>query len=184
VLVPTVLEQKITGKQARASWRELVRRFGEPAPGPAPPALRVPPSARTWTEIPSWTWHRAGVEAARSRTIVGAARRAGRLEETLGMDPAAADARLQTLPGIGPWTSAEIRQRAHGDPDAVSVGDFHLPDTVGVALIGRRVDDAGMLELLAPYAGHRYRACALIEMSGVRAPRFGPRLTIQDHRGH
>jgi 3-methyladenine DNA glycosylase/8-oxoguanine DNA glycosylase len=184
VLVPTVLEQKTTGHQAWASWRELVGQFGEPAPGPAPAGLRVPPPAGTWARIPSWTWHRAGVEPARSRTIVGAALHPGRLEETLGMEPAAADARLQALPGLGPWTSAEVRQRAHGDPDAVSVGDFHLPHTVGVALTGHRVDDAGMLELLAPYVGQRYRACALIELSGVRSPRYGPRLTIQDHRGH
>lgn len=183
ILVPTVLEQKTTGKQARASWRDLVLQFGEPAPGPTPVGLRVPPPAPVWAQIPSWTWHRAGVEPARSRTIVNAARHAGRLEEMLEMDSAAADIRLRVLPGIGPWTSAEVRQRTHGDPDAITVGDYHLPHTVGVALTGRRVDDAGMLELLAPYAGHRYRACVLIEMS-AKAPRYGPRLTIQDHRGH
>jgi 3-methyladenine DNA glycosylase/8-oxoguanine DNA glycosylase len=82
------------------------------------------------------------------------------------------------------WTSAEIRQRSHGDPDAISVGDYHLAHLVGVALTGHRVDDAGMLELLAPYAGHRYRVTRLIEMSGVEFPRYGPRLTIQDHRFH
>jgi 3-methyladenine DNA glycosylase/8-oxoguanine DNA glycosylase len=88
------------------------------------------------------------------------------------------------VPGIGVWTAAEVRQRAHGDPDAVSVGDFHLPAIVGFALEGRRVDDEGMLGLLAPYAGHRYRAARLIEMSGVPVPRFGPRLPIRDHRSH
>jgi hypothetical protein len=55
---------------------------------------------------------------------------------------------------------------------------------VGYALAGDRVDDEGMLALLAPYAGHRYRAARLIEMSGVRVPRFGPRLPIRDHRAH
>lgn len=184
LLVPCVLEQKTTGKQARASWRELVRAHGEPAPGPAPEGLLVPPAPETWAGIPSWDWHRFGVEPARSRTIVGALRYAGRLEETVAAGSAVADSRLRALPGIGVWTSAEIRQRSHGDPDAVSLGDFHLPASVGTALIGRPVDDDGMLELLAPYLGHRYRVCALIGLAGVRAPRRGPRLSIQDHRGH
>jgi 3-methyladenine DNA glycosylase/8-oxoguanine DNA glycosylase len=184
VLAPSILEQKTTGKQARASYRTLVGRFGEPAPGPAPEGMRVPPTAAGWAAIPSWEWHQAGVEPARSRALVSAARVAGRLEETVGLGTAEADRRLRAVPGIGVWTSAETRQRSHGDPDAVSVGDYHLPALVGVALVGHRVDDDGMLELLAPYAGHRYRAVRLIEMSGVRKPRYGPRLTIQDHRGH
>lgn len=183
-LVPAILEQKVTGKQARASWRELVRRYGEPAPGPAPAGMAVPPSAAQWAGVPSWEWHKAGVEPARSRAVVTAARVAGRLEETIALGTAVADARLRAVPGIGVWTSAETRQRSHGDPDAVSVGDYHLPAVVGVALTGHRVDDAGMLELLAPYAGHRYRVTRLIEMSGVHHPRYGPRITIQDHRGH
>ncbi len=187
-LVPAILEQKITGKQARASWRFLLHRYGEPAPGPAPAGvphgLRVPPSAAQWALIPSWEWHKAGVEPAASRAIVTAARAAGRLEETVTLGSDVADRRLRSIPGIGVWTSAETRQRSHGDPDAISVGDYHLAHLVGVALTGHRVDDAGMLELLAPYAGHRYRVTRLIEMSGIDFPRYGPRMTIQDHRQH
>ena len=183
-LVPCVLEQKVTGRQARASWRLLVRKYGDPAPGPAPVGLTVPPPAETWLQVPSWEWHRAGVEPARSKAVLAACRYAGRLEETLALGTEVADARLRALPGIGVWTSAECRQRTHGDPDAVTVGDFHLPHLVGVALIGKRVDDAGMLELLEPYRGHRYRVTRLIEMSGLKNPRFGPRITIQDHRAH
>jgi 3-methyladenine DNA glycosylase/8-oxoguanine DNA glycosylase len=108
---------------------------------------------------------------------------AERLEEIAGMTPAEADRRLRSLPGIGPWTSAETRQRACGDPDAVSVGDVHLPGAVGWALTGQRgVDDAGMLELLAPYAGHRHRAARLVVLSGRRQPRRGPRLAPRDYR--
>jgi hypothetical protein len=39
-----------------------------------------------------------------------------------------------------------------------------------------------MLELLAPYAGHRQRAVRLIELSGIRKPRFGPRAPVADIR--
>jgi 3-methyladenine DNA glycosylase/8-oxoguanine DNA glycosylase len=181
-LVPAVLEQKVVGAEAKRAWRLLLLRFGDPAPGPAPPGMRVCPPPRAWVRIPSWEWHRAGVELVRARTIIGAARVAERLEEITAMTPAEADRRLRTLAGIGPWTSAEIRQRAIGDADALSVGDYHLPSIVGWALIRQKVDDAGMCELLAPYAGHRYRAAWLLELSGQGPPRHGPRNAPRDYR--
>src|SRR5215472_11469801 len=181
-LIPAVLEQKVVGAEAKRAWRLLLLRFGDPAPGPAPPGMRVCPPPRTWVRIPSWEWHRAGAELVRARTIIGAARVAQRLEEITAMTPAEADRRLQTLSGIGPWTSAEIRQRTIGDADALSVGDYHLPSIVGWALIRQKVDDAGMCELLAPYAGHRYRAAWLLEMSGQGPPRHGPRNAPRDYR--
>lgn len=181
-LVPAVLEQKVVGREAQRAWRILLTRFGQPAPGPAPVGMRVFPGPVVWASIPSWEWHRAGVEGVRAATISGAARVAGRLEEIVAMASADADRRLRALPGIGPWTSAEVRQRACGDADAVSVGDYHLPAFVGWALAGQVTDDAGMLELLAPYAGHRYRATRLVELSGARPPRRGPRMAVRDYR--
>jgi 3-methyladenine DNA glycosylase/8-oxoguanine DNA glycosylase len=181
-LIPAILEQKVVGAEARRAWRRLLHRFGAPAPGLAPDGMRVFPDAATWARIPSWEWHRAGVEPVRGRTIAGAARAAARLEEITAMAAGDADRGLRSLPGVGPWTSAEVRQRACGDSDAVSVGDYNLPAAVGWALAGRVVDDAGMLALLAPYAGHRYRATRLVELSGARPPRRGPRLAVRDHR--
>ena len=183
-LVPAVLEQKVTGKQARSAFRRLVGRFGAPAPGPAPDGMRVPPSADVWRGVPSWEWHRAGVEPQRSRTICLAMRCAPRLEQAVGMAPDDAGRRLSAVPGIGPWTVAEVAQRALGDSDALSVGDFHLSQLVGWALAGRPVDDAGMVELLEPWRPHRYRVVRLLETSGFAKPRFGPRLAVQDHRTH
>jgi len=174
-LVPAVLEQKVLGLEAYRAWSYLLRRFGRPAPGN--PALRVPPPPEVWIRIPSWEWHRSGAEPVRARTIIGAARVADRLEED------AAEPRLRSLPGIGVWTAAEIRQRAVGDADAVSVGDYNLPGLVGWSLAGRKVDDAGMLELLAPYAGHRHRVTRLLELGGAAPPRRGPRLPVRDYRG-
>jgi 3-methyladenine DNA glycosylase/8-oxoguanine DNA glycosylase len=181
-LVPAVLEQKVSGVEAHRAWRRLMLKFGEPAPGPVPPGMRVFPPPQVWRRIPSWEWHRAGAEAVRARTIIGAAQLASRLEEIVSMPPAEADRRLQSLPGVGPWTSAEIRQRACGDPDAVSVGDLHLPGVVGWALIGQVVDDAGMLELLKPYAGQRHRAASLLVAGGFGPPRRGPRMPLRDYR--
>jgi len=181
-LAPAVLEQKVTGKQARASFCRLVLRYGEPPPGPAPDGMRVPPAPEVWRRIPSWEWHRAGVDPQRSRTLLAAARVAGRLEETVGMEPGAALARLRAVPGIGEWTAAEVAQRALGDADALSVGDFHLSRLVGWALVGKPLDDTGMVELLEPWRPHRGRVVRLLEVSGASLPRFGPRLAIQDHR--
>ncbi len=181
-LVPAVLEQKVVSSEAHRAWRFLLVKHGEPAPGPAPAGMRVAPAPRTWARIPSWDWHRAGVEGVRARTIINAAAVAARLEEAAALDPPEADRRLRSLPGIGVWTSAEIRQRAMGDPDAVSVGDYHLPNAVGWTLARRKTDDAGMLELLAPYAGHRYRVTRLIELGGTRPERHGPRMSVRDYR--
>lgn len=180
-LVPAVLEQKVVGQEARRAWRYLVTRYGSPAPGPAPAGLRVVPSGAVWQAIPSWDWHRAGVEAVRARTIAGAARMAGRLEAMSSLPGEQADRLLRSLPGIGAWTAAEVRQRACGDADAVSVGDYHIPGQVGWVLTGERADDDRMLELLAPYAGQRYRVTRLIELSGQGPPRRGPRMSVRDY---
>jgi hypothetical protein len=184
MLLAAILEQKVTGKEARHSWRVLVTKYGEPAPGPAPAGMRVFPAVDTWRGIPSWEWHRAGVGPERSATIMRVARVAASLERTLDDPGAAAGLKLRSVTGVGVWTAAETTQRSHGDPDSPSVGDYHLPAVVGWALIGKPVDDDGMLELLAPWAGHRQRIMRLIEASGFAKPRFGPRMTVQDHRGH
>ena len=186
-LVPAVLEQKVTGKEATRSWRELLWRFGTPAPGPGvengqPRGMYVTPSPKEWALIPSWSWHKAGVDGARVHTIIRAAEVAGRLEETTTLDSCAGTTRLRTVSGIGPWTAAEVRQRAHGDADAISVGDYHLPTVIGWSLIGKPVDDDGMLELLEPYAGQRHRAATLIVLAGGTPPRRGPRYAGRDYR--
>jgi len=196
-LVPAILEQKVVVLEAHRAWRILLGKYGLLPPGPAPRGMRVFPDPRTWRRIPSWDWHRAGVEGVRAQTIMRAASVADSLERLLDASHEEADRKLRTLPGIGVWTSAEARQRAAGDPDAVSVGDYHLSNVVGYALAGRhRTDDATMLELLAPYAGHRYRVTRLIGLSafsgpkdrvspgryGTRPPRHGPRMPVRDYR--
>jgi 3-methyladenine DNA glycosylase/8-oxoguanine DNA glycosylase len=186
-LVPTILEQKVTVIEARRGYRYLMYRYGTPAPGAgtvAPGNLLVQPTPEQWLRIPSWEWHKAGVGPQRSATVMRALRSAVALERLAALPAAEASAKLQTIPGIGVWTAAEVVQRTHGCPDSIAVGDYHLAAYVGAALTGRRTDDAGMLRLLAPWAGHRQRVVRMIGLSGFRKPTFGPRMTIQDHRGH
>jgi hypothetical protein len=178
-LVPAILGQKVTGKEAHRSYRALVDALGEPAPGPV--RLTIPPSPRVLARTPYWSFHRFGIERRRAETIIGAARSAARLEETTTMDVTSAYRRLQAFPGVGPWTAARVALTALGDADAVPLGDYNLPHAVGFALEGTpRSTDERMLELLDPYRGHRARVVRLIGIAGITAPRLGPRLPIRD----
>ncbi|CAN3131484.1 DNA-3-methyladenine glycosylase family protein [Mycobacterium sp. smrl_JER01] len=178
-LIPAVLEQRVVGKDAFAAWRRLVTRYGAPAPGPAPTHMRVPPTAQAWRRVPSWEFHLANVDPGRARTVVGCAQRADALERLVDRSAEAARAAMMSLPGVGIWTAAETAQRAFGDADALSVGDYHLAKVVGWTLLGHPIDDAQMVELLEPLRPHRHRAVRLLEVSGLAyQPRFGPRLPI------
>ena len=239
-LVPSILEQKVAGAEARSSYRRMVRAWGTPAPGPPPPGpppghgrsmpapgsarsgsmpapgsarsgsarsgpsrgsarsgslpgsagsgsgpggprpLILPPGPEVLAAKPYWAFHGFGVEMRRTNAIRMAACHATRVEETVAMAPAEAHRRLRALPGVGPWTSAEVALVALGDADAVSVGDYHLPHLVSWALAGEpRGTDERMLELLAPYPGHRGRVLRLLSYSGLGAPRFGPRMPLR-----
>jgi 3-methyladenine DNA glycosylase/8-oxoguanine DNA glycosylase len=179
-LIPAVIEQRVPGADAFRAWRLLVTKFGTPAPGPAPTRMRVPPSAEAWRRIPSWEFHRANVDPGRARTIVGCAQRGASLERLSGRPVVDAREALTTLPGVGVWTAAEVAQRAFGDADALSIGDYHISKMIGWTLIGRPVDDAGMVELLEPMRPHRYRVVRMLEASGLALePRRGARLPVQ-----
>ncbi|MHA7287103.1 DNA-3-methyladenine glycosylase family protein [Arthrobacter sp. MDT3-44] len=181
-----ILEQKVTGIEAKRAWRYLLTRYGDAAPGAgefAPAELRLPPTAEQWRRVPSWDWHKAGVDSKRSATILRAALVASGLERLASLPGGeAVRAGLRSIPGIGVWTVAEVVQRTHGCPDSISVGDYHLAAYVGAALTGRRTDDAGMIELLEPWRGQRQRVVRSLYSSGFRKPTFGPRLSPEDHR--
>ena len=173
-LVPAILEQKVTGTEAWRGLRGLIRQYGEPAPGPFGLWLLPPPDVLA--AIPYHAFHPLGIERRRADLVRRVAERAERFEEIVRLPRSDADARLRAMPGIGPWTAAEVAVRALGDPDALSVGDFHLPNLVAFILAGEvRGNDRRMVELLEPWRGHRARVIRLLEASGVRPPAFGPR---------
>jgi len=177
-LVPSVLEQKVVGLEARRSYARLVRALGEPAPGPA--GLRLPPAPGVLVATPAWAFHRFGVERKRADTVRVACSYAARLEQTVTMPLADAYRRLSAIPGVGAWTAAEVAFVALGDADAVSVGDYHLPNQVAFALAGEaRADDARMLALLEPYRGQRGRVIRMVVLGGPAPPRYGPRIPLR-----
>ncbi len=183
-LVPAILEQKVTGDEARRTYRGLLARYGEEAPGGF--GLRLPPAPEVLAGLPYHAFHPLGLERRRAELVRAVAREARRLERLgdAAAGPvaeasarAAAYAALRAFPGIGPWTAAEVGVRAFGDPDAVSVGDVHIPNMVAWALAGEpRGSDERMLELLEPYRGQRGRVIRVLELAGAGAPRYGPRL--------
>ncbi|MGH2702398.1 MAG: DNA-3-methyladenine glycosylase family protein [Actinomycetota bacterium] len=178
-LLPVIIGQKVSGMEARRAYRSLVRRYGEAAPGPF--GLVAPPAPERLAALGYYAFHPLGIERKRAETIRRAAAEAHRLEKVVELDPRAARRRLEMIVGIGPWSSAHTTRVALGDPDAVIVGDLHLPHTVAYALAGEeRATDARMLELLAPYAGQRGRAQRLIAIGCPHAPRRAPRRRLRN----
>jgi 3-methyladenine DNA glycosylase/8-oxoguanine DNA glycosylase len=180
-LMPAIIEQKVTGQEAFGGFRRLVHFHGERAPGPgAALHLWVAPGPAVVRMIPSWEWLKLHIDPGRSRTLVRAAQVSDALERTLQVPLPEADNRLRSIAGIGVWTSAEVRFRAHGDADAVSFGDYHIPNEIGHALLGHDLDDAHLAELLEPYRPHRYRVQALLGTRRWRE-RHGPRMAPRTH---
>ena len=180
-LMPTVLEQKVTGREAHESYGKLLRVLGDAAPMPAGgPPLRLPPEPKVVFDTPSHVFHAANVERKRSDALRRGAGYAHRLEECAAHPMPEFYRRIQAIPGLGPWTAAEVASTALGDADAVSVGDYHLKNMVAWALLGQpRGTDEQMLELLEPYRPHRGRVVRLLSLGGVSPPKYGPRLAIQ-----
>lgn len=178
-LLPAVLGQKVTATEMIRGYGAVLLRLGEPAPGPgAAMGLRVCPRGAQLAALPYFEFHPMGIERHRADLIRRLGGREAALEALMSRGPAEASERLRTVPGVGPWTAAETTRIAFGDPDAVSIGDAHIPDLVAWALANEpRADDARMLELLEPYRGQRARVVALLEAAGIRISRFGPRFS-------
>jgi 3-methyladenine DNA glycosylase/8-oxoguanine DNA glycosylase len=173
--VPTVIEQKITSEEAHESWRKMIWRWGEDAPGPG--RVRLPPGRDRLGAEPYYRYHSFGVERKRADIIRRLASRAPRVEEAMTLGRS----RLEAFAGVGAWTSAKVAQVAWADADAVPVGDYHLARTIVYALTGRRGgDDEAMMELLAPFAPHRGRAARLIKAAYGPPPRRAPRAALRD----
>jgi 3-methyladenine DNA glycosylase/8-oxoguanine DNA glycosylase len=183
-LVAAVIEQRVTGLEARRAWRWLLTTYGDPAPGPVPEMMRVFPLPDVIARVPSWEWHTAGVDGSRAATVLRVVSYAGRLEQCDELGHADARARMHAVPGVGVWTSAEVASRSLGDPDAVSFGDFHVAKNVVYALTSETDGtDERLAEVLAPWEGHRGRVVRLVELTGISRPARGPRYSPRDFRG-
>ncbi len=182
-LTASIFEQKVPGQEARIAFSRLIRRLGEAAPGPLP-GLFLPPTPGRLASTPYESFHALGVDRRRAEAVRRAASYAPRLEEAV--QPGLLSERVQALPGIGPWTAAEVALVALGDADAVPVGDYHLPSLVVHALAPGRAAAAGdalMLELLEPFRPHRGRVVRLLYSAGLGPARRGPRMPLNPQLG-
>jgi 3-methyladenine DNA glycosylase/8-oxoguanine DNA glycosylase len=168
-----ILAQRVAIRDAWRSWQALVRVLGEPAPGPWP-VLRLAPAPERVARASVHLLQTFGIDHHRGLTLKRAALVARRLEEARSLAPADARRRLGAVPGIGPWTAANVTAAALGDPDAVAVGDLHLPHLVSRALAGEpRGSDERMLELLEPHRGQRARVIRLLQLGALDRRRGG-----------
>lgn len=178
-LLAVVLEQRVTMFEARRAQRRITARWGERAPGPVP--LRLQPRPDVLAAVAYYDLHSMGVEKKRADTVRRVAADALRLDALAALPVAEAHQRLTRIPGVGPWTAAEVALVALGDADAVPLGDVHLPSQVTYALGGTAVDDDdAMLAALDPFAGQRGRVLRLIGAAGIRPPRRAPRYSPRD----
>jgi len=174
MLVRLVFQQRVAWRDAATSFRRLTLKYG--ASGPGPHRVTASLSPAIWRRIPLPEFSARGVDGKRAKTLIDAAVSSRRIEEIRDMDRTAAERRLRAFKGIGVWTAQGVLGFALGDPDAVQEQDYDLPRLVSMALTKEpRADDARMLKILEPYAGHRFRVVRLLHESNIRAPRFGPR---------
>lgn len=183
--VRAVLGQKVTGLQAKRSFHALVRRCNERAPlgvvsrrplflPPTPDALLAALAGHGATTL--------GIDVSRTAALRQLALVAHHLPSLAHRSPTEARTFLQQIPGIGEWTANEMTVVAMADQDAVSVGDYHLKNIVAFVLTGRpRGTDEEMVELLEPFRPHRARAMQMIALSGLRPPKYGPRMNVPSH---
>ena len=174
VVFRTVLQQRVTWIEAARAQRYLTERHGEEAPLPG---LRLPPAPETLARLPYPELHPAGIERSRSERLRRLAQRAEAIEAIADLPLMEAKAALFALPGIGGWSVGMVAGFGLGDPDAVPVGDYHLPNSICSFVAGEpRGDDARMLELLRSWKGQRFRVLRLLYGAGVHAERRGPKL--------
>ena len=181
-LVSAALAQKVTVASSKPAVFGLAHRFGEPGPGPRDDLLLLP-DPRRLSRLPYYRFHALNVERRRAELIARIASRSVALERAVSMPPEQARQHLEKLRGVGPWTSGVVASGPLGDPDAVPLADWHLPNIVAWNLAGEpRGDDARMLELLEPFRPFRATVARVLKSSGNKAPRYGARMPVRDIR--
>ncbi len=168
--VRAVLGQQVSLRGAATLAGRLVARWGEPLERPLGAVTHVFPSAAA---LAGADLAAVGMPSARRRCLsaLAAALADGSVAIDAGADRAQARARLEQLPGIGPWTAAYVAMRALRDPDAF------LPTDLGVrrALerLGEDASPAGASSLSERW--RPYRAYALMHLwASLDAPAGAP----------
>lgn len=163
----TILQQRVTVREALQQWRRIALRYGEKVGD-----LHAFPSAERIARMESWRFEELGVDPKRTRALVTLARDIHRRDLFSKTDVALVRKHMMALRGIGPWTTENTLGFGFGDPDALPIADLHLPHLVCWALAREKPGtDERMTELLEPCRGHRFRALRLLMSAGITVPR-------------
>lgn len=134
--VRAVVGQQISVAGARTLLGRLAAAFGAPADDGLPaPLLRYFPSAAALASRPLEALRAVGLTTARARTLLALATAVAerRIALVVGADVDRTREALESIPGIGTWTSTYIAMRALGWPDAFLDGDLVVRRSMGVA---------------------------------------------------
>ena len=133
LLVRTIVGQQISVAAARTHLRRLAAVAGEPVDTGIPGLDRLFPTPAAIAALlaqhdPSDPARPLRLPARQVDTVayVATALASGELALDLGDDPTALAARLEALPGLGPWTARYVAMRVTGTPDAWIPGDVAL----------------------------------------------------------
>jgi endonuclease III len=163
VACQTVLGQRVTAEDAMREFRRIAERYGTKYQD----LVAFPPASLVAT-MPTWQLEQLGIDPKRARAMVALAREVVR-RPGFWASPLLPKV-LASIRGIGPWTIGNIMGFAMGDPDALVLGDLHLPHVVTWALAEEpRGSDERMVELLQPFAGQRLTR--LLTGSNIKVPR-------------
>jgi 3-methyladenine DNA glycosylase/8-oxoguanine DNA glycosylase len=138
-LTRAILGQQVSVSGASTMTDRLVRLFARPVPGARRSGFLAFPTPADVAGAGADRLRELGLTRARAATLAGVARAIadgmldlGALREMPADD---AQAALEALPGIGPWTASYVRMRALGDRDAfpgADLGVLKALDAVGV----------------------------------------------------
>ena len=120
VATAAVIEQRVTGVEARRTWYTLVRRYGEPVPGPTnaqPAGMRQFPSPEVVAQLGDGARRALGLELRRGVALSAVAadartrpRRCARARPHRCARAGSARPPPPAIPGVGHWTSAAVRR--------------------------------------------------------------------------
>lgn len=177
--VRAILGQQVSVAGARTLASRIVAAVGEPLAGPVGTLTHFFPSpavlARADLSGLGITQSRISAIRALAESVAS-----GELVLDRQADRARTIARLQALPGVGPWTAAYIAMRALGDPDALPVTDLGLLRALehrGLATRPREI--LTLAEAWRPwraYATHHLWA-SLASLPKIRNTRSGRRVS-------
>lgn len=141
-LARAILGQQVSVAGASTMTDRLVRLFSRPAPGARNGSFLAFPTPGDVAEAGADRLRAIGLTRARAATMAGVARQiadgALDLERLRHASADDAQAALEQLPGIGPWTASYVRMRALGDRDAFPGADLGVIKALAAVGVERR----------------------------------------------